>query len=62
MSSTSEVRPSIRLEPKRRTAERFGVCTKTLDRWVERGILAPPKRVNGRDYFSPDCQPANERA
>jgi hypothetical protein len=27
-----------------------GVCTKTIDRWVEKGILARPEYVNGRKY------------
>jgi predicted site-specific integrase-resolvase len=52
----TESRPA-RLEPKRKTAERFGVCTKTINRWVETGILSPPVRINGRDYFDPDTKP-----
>jgi hypothetical protein len=54
--ATDEKRPR-RIEPKRKTAERHGVCVKTIDRWVEREILDPPIRINGRDYFDADCKP-----
>jgi DNA-binding transcriptional MerR regulator len=26
------------------------VCTRTLDRWAEAGIIPPPQRINGRKY------------
>ena len=47
-----------KLEPARKTADRFGVCTKTIDRWVEDGILPAPTRIRGRKYFSADVEPA----
>lgn len=54
----SKTAQPARLEPKRKTAERFGVCTKTINRWVEDGILEPPVKINGRDYFDPNSKPA----
>jgi hypothetical protein len=49
------------LLPKRKKAEQFKVCTKTIDRWVSRGILSKPTEINGRHYFDPDEQPATDR-
>jgi len=31
-------------------AKRHGVCTRTLDRWVEDGIIDAPEYINGRKY------------
>ena len=50
------------LEPKRETARRFGVCTKTVDRWVDRGILGRPIKINGRDYFDTNTTPIASKA
>jgi hypothetical protein len=44
-------------EPARKKAERHGVCVKTLDRWVEAGILEPPERIRGRKYWRVDAEP-----
>jgi hypothetical protein len=44
-------------EPKRRFADRWGVCTKTIDRWVDAGLLDPPEIINGRHYFRTDAKP-----
>jgi DNA-binding transcriptional MerR regulator len=44
-------------EPARETAARLGVCTKTVDRWVEAGILPEPTRINGRKYFDAGVEP-----
>jgi DNA-binding transcriptional MerR regulator len=30
--------------------QKRGVCTRTLDRWAEAGIIPPPQRINGRKY------------
>jgi hypothetical protein len=40
-----------------RLAERFGVTVRTLDRWVQLGIIAKPEVIRGRKYGDPDCQP-----
>ena len=40
----SNSKPQAR-ELHRRFAERRGVSTKTLDRWVEAGILPEPERI-----------------
>jgi DNA-binding transcriptional MerR regulator len=47
-------------EPWRKYAERRGVSTRTLDRWVEDGILDPPEKINGRKYTSPDAEPRRD--
>jgi len=38
-------------------ARRHGVSTRTLDRWVAKGIIAPPEYINGRKYGDPDAEP-----
>jgi DNA-binding transcriptional MerR regulator len=30
------------------------VSTRTLDRWVAKGIIAPPEKIRGRKYGSVD--------
>jgi hypothetical protein len=42
--------PGRRLESWPSKAKRHGVSTRTLDRWVEKGIIDPPERVRGRKY------------
>lgn len=49
-------------EPKRRFAERWGVSPKTIDRWVQNGLLEEPEVINGRDYFRTDARPRGSRA
>jgi len=41
----------------RQYAERRGVSTRTLDRWVAAGILPEPDRINGRKYIDPKIEP-----
>jgi DNA-binding transcriptional MerR regulator len=48
-------------ESYRRYAERRGVTTKTLDRWVDAGILPEPDRINKRKYFDPNTEPRRDR-
>jgi hypothetical protein len=53
-------------EPKRREswpkkAQRHGVCTRTLDRWAEKGIIKKPTIVQGRKYGDADEEPRHER-
>jgi hypothetical protein len=43
--------------PWRRLAEKHGVSTKTLDRWVTRGIIDPPERINKRKYGDLAAEP-----
>jgi len=47
-------------EPWRRYAERRGVSTRTLDRWVENGIIPAPEYVRGRKYINPDTEPRQD--
>jgi hypothetical protein len=52
-------------EPKRREswpkkAARHGVCTRTLDRWVEKGIIDKPMIVRGRKYGDADEEPRHD--
>jgi predicted DNA-binding transcriptional regulator AlpA len=35
-------------------AERYGICERTLDRWVEAGALPPPVKIQGRKYWLAD--------
>jgi hypothetical protein len=56
--SEDETSQQPTLEPKRKTAARFGVHVKTIDRWAAAGILEPPTKINGRDYFNRSAKPA----
>jgi len=44
----------------RRYAERRGVSTRTLDRWVAAGILPAPEYINKRKYIDPDIEPRQD--
>jgi hypothetical protein len=44
-------RPAAALDPTRVVAERHKVCIRTIERWVEAGILPPPLRINGRKFW-----------
>ena len=50
--------PSRRLTA-RRLCERYDVVVRTIDRWLEQGILPPPLIINGRRYW--DEQQIEER-
>jgi DNA-binding transcriptional MerR regulator len=43
--------PGGDLVPATPYAQKKGVSPKTLDRWVEQGLLDPPVRINGRKYY-----------
>jgi predicted site-specific integrase-resolvase len=43
--------------PATKKADQLGVCTRTLDRWVESGILSQPVRINGRKYWPDNTTP-----
>jgi predicted site-specific integrase-resolvase len=47
MSATSK-----RLLPSRIVQARYDVCSRTVKRWVDEGILPPPVVINHRNYFS----------
>jgi len=54
--------PTVETPGKRREswpakAKRHGVSTRTLDRWVARGIIDPPEKIRGRKYGNPDEEP-----
>ena len=59
MSDTTKRREPHR-ELASKHAERRGVSVKTLDRWVEQGILPPPVRINNRKYFNADAKPRGD--
>jgi predicted site-specific integrase-resolvase len=46
---------------KRLVADRHSVCTKTVERWVETGILPKPEIINGRWYFDEASLEQRER-
>jgi hypothetical protein len=49
----STSRPEVtgkRFVSHREAAATYGVCTKTIDRWVERGLLETPTVINERKY------------
>jgi len=44
-------RPVTALDPTRVVAKRHQVCIRTVERWVEAGILPQPMRINGRKFW-----------
>jgi predicted site-specific integrase-resolvase len=54
-NTTAQVR-----EPHRRFAERHGVSTRTVDRWVKAGRLPEPERINNRKYWPSDVEPRRD--
>jgi predicted DNA-binding transcriptional regulator AlpA len=47
MSSDSK----SRMLPTRSVCKRYEITDRTVDRWVENGILPPPLRINGLRYW-----------
>jgi hypothetical protein len=43
-------------------AKRHGVSTRTLDRWVDKGVIDPPEYIRGRKYGSSDEEPRLDAA
>jgi DNA-binding transcriptional MerR regulator len=37
--------------PTRSVCERYNISDRTVDRWLESGILPPPVRINGLRYW-----------
>jgi hypothetical protein len=54
--------PGKRRESWPAKAKRLGVSTRTLDRWVVRGIIDPPEKIRGRKYGDPDEEPLLDAA
>ena len=42
---------SDRMLPTRSVCERYNISDRTVDRWVENGILSRPLRINGLRYW-----------
>jgi predicted DNA-binding transcriptional regulator AlpA len=40
-----------RMLPMRLVCERYNITDRTVDRWLESGILPPPVRINGLRYW-----------
>jgi len=41
-----------RFLPKRKVGERYGVTTRTVDRWKAQAVIPPPDTtINNRDYW-----------
>ena len=49
--------PGKRRESWPAKAKRHGVSTRTLDRWVAKGIIDPPEYIRGRKYGDLDAEP-----
>ena len=48
------------LESHRAFAERLGVSTRTIDRWIRDGLLPRPIRINKRKYWNPSTTPRHD--
>jgi hypothetical protein len=44
-------RESAELDRTRTLAERHKVCVRTIERWVEAGILPQPMKINKRKFW-----------
>jgi predicted DNA-binding transcriptional regulator AlpA len=40
-----------RMLPTRLVCERYSITDRTVDRWLEAGVLPPPVRINGLRYW-----------
>jgi hypothetical protein len=50
------------LIPKRTVAARQGVCVRTVDRRVQKGLISPPLKIDERDYWPDDQAEADRQA
>jgi DNA-binding transcriptional MerR regulator len=46
--------------PHTKKAQQLGVSTRTLDRWVEMGVIDPPERINGRKFYPENSRPKTD--
>ena len=53
-------RPRRKL-PLRVVCERYGVCARTIDRWLAHGLLPTPMVINHRRYWDEEEIEAHER-
>jgi hypothetical protein len=59
----SETQPATGVMlPTRKLAERYDVTVRTIERWVETGVLAAPQRINGRRYWPEGTTPRTDPA
>jgi hypothetical protein len=38
-----------------RNSNQKPITIRTLDRWVERGVVPAPLKINGRNYYRSEC-------
>jgi predicted site-specific integrase-resolvase len=57
---SDQAKKQQQLEAWRKYAERHDVSTRTLDRWVEDGILREPVRIRGRKYIPSNTEPRQD--
>jgi DNA-binding transcriptional MerR regulator len=61
MTSSAE-QDLTRLIPARAVARRYGVCLRSIDRWLKKGVIPKPTRtVNGRRYWRLDTLETADR-
>jgi hypothetical protein len=58
----AERRPAGPLNSTRKLAEQNCVCIRTIERWVDAGILPPPVRINGRKFWPAGTMPKTDAA
>jgi hypothetical protein len=51
-----------RLLPVARVRERYSICTRTVDRWLQLGLLPPPLRIRNLRYWRLEALEEFERA
>jgi DNA-binding transcriptional MerR regulator len=53
---------SEKFHPTRTLCQRYDVVPRTIDRWIDSGILPPPIWIGGRRYWSSSALEQIERA
>jgi hypothetical protein len=51
---------NLQLLTHKETADRFRICTRTLDRWILKGAIPAPLRVNRRKYHLATVVPRHD--
>jgi DNA-binding transcriptional MerR regulator len=59
--SANKSNPQGQKLPTRALCERYGVSSKTIDRWLETGVIPQPLRINRYRYWDLDELEASER-